>query len=207
MEFFRITNYEKYQAKKSDRNSLPWIMLHKKLINDWAYGELSVGERLMYVHMLLVADSVHNKFPMDIKWLHRKLQVKAPLKIEKFEKLGLIKIIGQENASIGEDIHLEDINLYGEYSNLPPLGVDLVQSGMWVRCMFEIEGQILPNNFKTLFKPMAFGGVTDGKASLICANKIHADCLAKNYADLIETTMTEIFEQPVKPEFVIKTPP
>ena len=201
MEFFRIKNYEKYQANKSDRNALPWIMLHKKLINDWAYGELSVGERLMYIHMLLVADSVHNKFPMDTKWLHRKLQVKAPLKIEKFEKLGLIVFIGQENLI--EDIHLEDINL--EYINLD-MGVDPVQSGMWVKCMQEIEAQILPDNFKTLFQPMAFGGVTDGKASLLCGNKFHADCLAKNYADLIETTMTEIFEKPVKPEFVIKTP-
>ena len=205
MKFFRIKNYEKYQAKKSDRNTLPWIMLHKKLINDWAYGELSVGERLMYIHMLLVADSVHNKFPMDTKWLHRKLQVKAPLKIEKFEKLGFIEIIGQENASIREDIHLEDMNL--DYRNQANLGVDFLQSCMWAKCMNAIEGTILPDNFKTLFLPMAFGGVTDGKASLICGDKFHADCLAKNYTDLIAMTMTEIFEKPVKPEFVIKTPP
>jgi len=205
MEFFRIKNYEKYQAKKSDRNSLPWIMLHKKLINDWAYGELSVGERLMYIHMLLVADSVNNKFPRDIKWLHRKLQVKAPLKIEKFEKLGLIYFIGQENASIREDIHKENINI--EYRNQATLGVDFVQTCMWAKCMQEIEAQILPDNFKALFEPMAFGGVTDGKASLICGNEFHVDCMAKNYTDLIETTMTEIFEKPVKPEFVIKTPP
>lgn len=124
MKFFRIKNYEKYQVKKTDRNALPWIKLQKKMMNDWEYGELSVGERLMYVHMLLVADSVNNRFAMDTKWLHSKLQVKAPLKIEKFEKLGFIEILGSEkkvDRSVRrEDINLEDINLEESESNPPP---------------------------------------------------------------------------------------
>ena len=115
MEFFRIKNYEDYQAKKTDRNTMPWIKLHKKMMNDWEYGELSVGERLMYVHMLLVADSVNNRFPMDTKWLHRKLQVKASLEIEKFERLGFIEIIGRsvkkKKSTRREEIRREDINL------------------------------------------------------------------------------------------------
>lgn len=86
----------------------------------------------------------------------------------------------------------------------PPLGVDLVQSGKWALCMFEIEAQILPDNFKSLFETMAFGGVTDGKASLICADDFHADCMAKNYTDLIEMTLTEVFGKPVSTDFVIE---
>lgn len=115
MKFFKIENYEKYQAKKGDRNIFPWIMLHKKIMNDWAYGELTVGERLMYVHMLLIADSVNNEFPMDTKWLHLRLQVKAPLKLEKFERLGFISFLGAQ-----EDINLEDINLEEKRVDPPP---------------------------------------------------------------------------------------
>ena len=86
---------------------------------------------------------------------------------------------------------------------LPPLGVDPEQSKKWSKCSSEIEGQILPENFSLLFEPMAFGGIVDGTASLICGNKFHVDCMAKNYADLIETTMTEIFNVPIKPAFII----
>lgn len=86
----------------------------------------------------------------------------------------------------------------------PPAGVDPGQTEKWVKCMGDIEPQISPSNFTTLFETMAFGGVVDGKASLICGNQFHADSLAENYTDLVETTMTQIFDKPVKPEFKIK---
>jgi len=85
-----------------------------------------------------------------------------------------------------------------------PTGVDPAQSEKWKKCMDNIEAQILPDNFRSLFETMAFGGVADGNASLICENKFHADSLSENYTDLIKVTMTSIFKDPVNPKFVIK---
>ena len=114
MEYFRIKNYEKYQAKKSDRNTLPWIKLHKKIMNDWGYGELRVSERLMFIHMLLMADSVSNRFPLDPKWMRSRLQVDAQWIFANFESKGLIEKIGHEEKTDDsprrEDINLKEIN-------------------------------------------------------------------------------------------------
>jgi hypothetical protein len=87
---------------------------------------------------------------------------------------------------------------------LPPPGVDPEQSKKWSKCLGHIEAQILPENFTTLFETMAFAGVMSGKASLICSDKDHSDCLSENYTDLIQATMTEIFDKPLTPEFVIE---
>lgn len=96
MQFFRIKNYEEYQSKKADRNCLPWIKLHKKIMNDYSYGELKAAEKLMYIHMLLIADQVCNKFPLDAKWMRAKLGVNAKWDYKTFERLGFIEIIGTE---------------------------------------------------------------------------------------------------------------
>ncbi len=180
---------------------MPWIMLHKKMINKWEYGQLTVGERLMFIHMLLIADSVNNRFPADTSWLHRKLQVKAPLKLEKFEKLGFIEFFGSEKkidrSVIIEDINLKDINLKEKiYGNL---GENL----LWGKCRFQIECQILPDNFKTQFEPMTFGGISDGQANFICQSKFHADCMSRNYTELIESTMAEVFGFSLEANFII----
>lgn len=181
---------------------MPWIMLHKKMINKWEYGELTVGERLMFIHMLLIADSVRNRFPVDTKWLHRKLQVKAPLKLEKFEKLGFIEFFGSEKkidrSVIREDINLKDINLKEKICG------DLDENLLWGKCVFQIECQILPDNFKSLFETMVFGGISDGNANFICQNKFHADCISKNYTELIETTMGEIFGFSLEAKFIVE---
>lgn len=112
MQFFRIKNYEQYQGKKSDRNSLPWIKLHKKLMNDYAYGELLVSEKLMFIHMLLIADSIANEFPVNAKWMRTKLQVHAKWNFASFESKGLIEIIGErekpENATRREEKRKEE---------------------------------------------------------------------------------------------------
>jgi len=93
---------------------MPWIKLHKKLPNDWGYGELRASEQLMFIHMLLMADSVSNRFPLDPKWMRTRLQVDAQWIFANFESKGLIEIIGSEKnedcPSRREEKRIEDIN-------------------------------------------------------------------------------------------------
>lgn len=119
MKFFRIKNYEKYQGR-SDGNGKPWIKLHKKITNDWAYGQLHDSHKTAYIHMLLSADTVGNRFPYDSRSLRRQLQVSSPVKTEVFEFLGLIEEIGDpklDGASFREDKSREDKNRGEENGN------------------------------------------------------------------------------------------
>lgn len=86
----------------------------------------------------------------------------------------------------------------------PPPGVPNSQIQNWTQCKREIEGQIQPDNFSLLFDRVAFAGIKNHKAKLICGNKFHVDCMEDNYTDLIETTLSKIFQYPVQIEYVTK---
>lgn len=92
MNFFRIKNYEKYQGTRTG-DGKPWIKLHKKLRHDWAYGQLHDSHKAAFVHLLLTADEVNNRFPCDSRALRKQLVLNSNVKIEVFEKVGLIEII------------------------------------------------------------------------------------------------------------------
>lgn len=92
MRFFRIKNYEKYQGQ-AGANQKPWIKLHKKIQNDWAYGQLHDSHKAAFIHLLLNADSVGNQFPYDARSLRLQLSLSSPVKIEVFERLGFIEEI------------------------------------------------------------------------------------------------------------------
>ena len=156
MKYFRIKNYERYQSKKADRNTLPWIKLHKKIMNDWGYGELRVSERLMFIHMLLMADSVSNRFPVDPQWMRTRLQVEAQWIFANFESKGLIEIIGQqgktENVSRREDINLNNINLKEKReSRLAEKTKEQIQSNL-TKSVIEYLNSKLGTQFKSTGK-------------------------------------------------------
>jgi len=87
----------------------------------------------------------------------------------------------------------------------PPHGVDPAQVAKWEKCLQSIQAQILPENFETLFETMAFAGIQNGEAKIICPSKHYRDCVLKNYLDLIGGNMTAVFGEKVKLEFLLDT--
>ena len=83
----------------------------------------------------------------------------------------------------------------------PPLGVDPSQSVKWEKCLEKIEEQILPENFETWIYPLAFAGIKNGQALIICPDSNYVRSVKNNYQDLIEKVLKEIFAEPAKINF------
>jgi len=90
-------------------------------------------------------------------------------------------------------------------SREPTVAVDPAQAENWGKCLREIEVLILPENYSTLIKPLVFGGVKQGMGKLVCPSRFYLDCVSENFGDLIETTMSTVFGEPVSPVFLQDT--
>ena len=75
----------------------------------------------------------------------------------------------------------------------------------WGKTLQEIESQILPRNFETLFQALAFGGIHEGKARIFCPSEAYRVCLSENYSDLIGTVAGQVFGEQVTPVFLLDT--
>ena len=95
MRFFRIKNFEKYNGTAGS-GSRQWVKLYKKIIHDWEYTQLHDSYKAHFLHMILIADAVENRFPRDSVAIRRQLNVSSNVKIEVFEKAGLIEEIVQK---------------------------------------------------------------------------------------------------------------
>ncbi len=75
----------------------------------------------------------------------------------------------------------------------------------WEKCLREIEAQILPENYSTLFEPLVFRGVKRGRGVIVCPSKFYRDCVVKNYGDMIAATMGTVFGKHVEPVILADT--
>ena len=92
MKYFKIKNFEKYQPKRKGKTA-PWIRLYAHWNNDWAIGQLVDSHKAHFTGLLLVAHATNNQIPWDTKWLKTQIQASSNVKIEVFEKLGLIEVL------------------------------------------------------------------------------------------------------------------
>ena len=90
MKYFRVKNFEKYQPNRKEK-SAPWIRLYASWNNDWAIGQLVDSHKAHFTGLLLIAHATNNQIPWDSKWIKAQIQARSNVKIEVFEKLGLIE--------------------------------------------------------------------------------------------------------------------
>jgi hypothetical protein len=90
VKYFRVKNFEKYQPNRKEK-SAPWIRLYASWNNDWAIGQLADSHKAHFTGLLLMAHATNNQIPWDSKWIKSQIQAKSNVKIEVFEKLGLIE--------------------------------------------------------------------------------------------------------------------
>lgn len=98
MRHFRICNFEKYQPLRKGKTA-PWIRLYASWNNDWAIGQLVDSHKAHFTGLLLVAHATNNHIPADSKWLKTQIQASSNVKIEVFEKLGLIEFLDNKKIS------------------------------------------------------------------------------------------------------------
>jgi hypothetical protein len=82
------------------RKSLPLgFRLYASWNNDWAIGQLADSHKAHFTGLLLIAHATNNQIPWDSKWIKSQIQARSNVKIEVFEKLGLIELVETKKES------------------------------------------------------------------------------------------------------------
>lgn len=75
LKFLSVKNYEKYQHYK-DRNP-PWVKVYWDLLSDDKFIMLTMEERSLYLHMILLASRHGNVIPLDGNYIRLQLKLNA----------------------------------------------------------------------------------------------------------------------------------
>jgi len=74
---------------------------------------------------------------------------------------------------------------------------------LWQRCLKEIEAQILPENYSTLFSPTYPYDLKNDSLIVAVPSNFFKKCLEENYQDLIETTLEILMKKKTLVDFCV----
>lgn len=78
---------------------------------------------------------------------------------------------------------------------------------LWEQCLKEIEAQILPENYTTLFSPTYPYALKNDYLTIAVPSKFYKKCLQDNYQDLIETTLESLLKKKTGVDFFVTGEP
>jgi len=78
---------------------------------------------------------------------------------------------------------------------------------LWQQCLKEIEAQILPENYTTLFLPTYPYALKNDSLTVAVPSNFYKKCLQENYQDLIETTLESLLKKKTLVDFCVTEEP
>lgn len=78
---------------------------------------------------------------------------------------------------------------------------------LWQQCLKEIEAQILPENYTTLFSPTYPYALKNDSLTVAVPSIFYKKCLQENYLDLIETTLESLLKKKTGVDFLVAEKP
>lgn len=99
MDYFRVRNLEKHQHYKE--RCPPWIKLHRSILQDYEFCELSDTSKIQLVLIFLLASQIDNKVPCNEGWIKKQIGVNSPVVLKPLFKGGFIELI--HDASKGDE--------------------------------------------------------------------------------------------------------
>ncbi|VAX28163.1 Chromosomal replication initiator protein DnaA [hydrothermal vent metagenome] len=78
---------------------------------------------------------------------------------------------------------------------------------LWQQCLKEIEAQILPENYTTLFSPTYACELGNDSLTVAVPSIFFKKCLEENYQDLIETTLESLLKKKTLVDFYVTAEP
>ena len=88
MDYIHIENWRRYQHYR-DRNP-PWIKLYVNLLDDYDYYSLPDNQKLILIHLWLLASKTNNNIPYDLLWIKSTLNLNIAIEIEPLIKAGFL---------------------------------------------------------------------------------------------------------------------
>ncbi len=88
----RIKNWDKWQTYRSDRGTPPWIKIHRNLLSNSDWAELSDAEKGQLVSMWIVAADKAGALPDDPNIIRKICLLDNTPDLNKLKKLGFIDV-------------------------------------------------------------------------------------------------------------------
>lgn len=95
--YFKIRNWDKFQHYKQ-RNP-PWIRLHRTLLRDHKFNQLSEWEQWTLVRLWLLASEASNHMAFDERWVRKAINATKRVPLEKYVNMGFIELVSERDAS------------------------------------------------------------------------------------------------------------
>lgn len=89
MKYWQIPNWSEHQHYKKPKP--PWIKLHRDLIRDYEFMQLSDTDKWVVIGLWLIAAETGNKIPDDPGFIRSSLHLKKCPELERLESLGWIR--------------------------------------------------------------------------------------------------------------------
>lgn len=100
--YFQIRSWKKYQSFNKDRPN--WIKLHSSLLDDYDYCTLADTNKILFVHLCVLAGQLHNRIPSDKKWLSKKLSLRR-IDLAGLSKAGFIEPYNNGDTDVTQALH------------------------------------------------------------------------------------------------------
>jgi len=78
-------SYHNYKAGPNARDDPPWIKLHRSLLYDYEFTQLTGLERGQLVSLLMMAMATSNKIPADPIWIAQRCLLSEPIELSRFD--------------------------------------------------------------------------------------------------------------------------
>lgn len=136
----RVCNWDKWQSFRKDRGAPPWIKVHRNLLSNEQWVELSDAEKGQLVSIWMLAADKDGVIPDSEKMIQRMAMLDAKPNISKFIDLGFLSTTcqpsdNQESKSCpqvdspeerrGEEKRVEEKRSSGRFT--PPSLKDVIQ--------------------------------------------------------------------------------
>lgn len=106
MRYFRIKNYERFQHYKSkqEQSAPTWIKLHRSLLSDYEFGQLSDISKAHLMLIWLLASQTKGRLPHDPRWVADKIGATSKVDLECLIAAGFLVLESNSESTLESSI-------------------------------------------------------------------------------------------------------
>lgn len=96
MKRIRMHDWDTWQSYRNDRGTPPWVKVHRSLLSNQKWAELSDAEKGQLISMWIVAADSDGYLPNDVKTIRKICQLDENPNLEKLIELQWVDVTGSQ---------------------------------------------------------------------------------------------------------------
>lgn len=97
MNYLQVRNWDRFQHYKKKSGPPLWIKLHRTLLHDYEFGQLSEVNKGRLIRIWLLAASMNNRIPHDDKWVAKQISAQT-VDLSLFISRGFLEILYEDSS-------------------------------------------------------------------------------------------------------------